>query len=489
MAEMYYYNGVLLPEIPADVLAENPYVWMKYSASSGNHMFFASPAPWQITFGGRFKSSASILFAYKNVPGSDTWQFAYEGDTGEFDAVGFIWTSHDTAQKDNPALISYPAMKAYRAVDVFTPDTAAISKERMIGIADQARRLGNVKGELTPEQIQDALEGSLKGYANGTKWENSNLKETKAYFFIKANGLWVFGSNDDTGIYYSADGKTWVQSNITAGNIWKAAYGNGMWICGGSGTGIYYSADGKTWTKSSITTGNVNSCCYYDGRFVACVGHYIHYSADGKTWTNTNTRGTSLAHGGGILMCCSGSYGLRYSRDGISWTLTNITGGNAVCAAVYADGIWVGYSTGYNGLGIYYSVNGKTWTLSNITNNGCNSIAYGNGVWAAAMCNYNSSGAGSHAGIYYSTDGKTWSQSNITKNVGTEIRYADGIWLCVTNSSAESLLYSIDGKTWNPVANNPKLANGHIANHDGMWVGCASSNKGIKYSAVWEPTA
>lgn len=158
MADKYYYNGVLLPEIPADVLAENPYVWMKYSASSGNHMFFASPAPWQITSGGRFKSSASILFAYKNVPGSDTWQFAYEGDTGEFDAVGFIWTSHDTAQKDNPALISYPAMKAYRAVEVFTPDTVAISKERMIGIADQARRLGNVEGELTPEQIQSSLE-------------------------------------------------------------------------------------------------------------------------------------------------------------------------------------------------------------------------------------------------------------------------------------------------------------------------------------------
>ena len=34
-----------------------------------------------------------------------------------------------------------------------------ISGERLKGFADQARRLGEVTGELTPEQIEDTLSG------------------------------------------------------------------------------------------------------------------------------------------------------------------------------------------------------------------------------------------------------------------------------------------------------------------------------------------
>lgn len=38
-----------------------------------------------------------------------------------------------------------------------------ISRERMEGFADQARRLGEVTGELTPEQIEDTLSGVEAG--------------------------------------------------------------------------------------------------------------------------------------------------------------------------------------------------------------------------------------------------------------------------------------------------------------------------------------
>ena len=38
-----------------------------------------------------------------------------------------------------------------------------ISGERLKGFADQARRLGNVTGELTPEQIEDTLSGVTAG--------------------------------------------------------------------------------------------------------------------------------------------------------------------------------------------------------------------------------------------------------------------------------------------------------------------------------------
>lgn len=38
-----------------------------------------------------------------------------------------------------------------------------ISRERLKGFADQARRLGEVTGELTPEQIEDTLSGVEAG--------------------------------------------------------------------------------------------------------------------------------------------------------------------------------------------------------------------------------------------------------------------------------------------------------------------------------------
>lgn len=38
-----------------------------------------------------------------------------------------------------------------------------ISGERMKGFADQARRLGGVSGELTPEQIEETLAGVTGG--------------------------------------------------------------------------------------------------------------------------------------------------------------------------------------------------------------------------------------------------------------------------------------------------------------------------------------
>lgn len=42
-------------------------------------------------------------------------------------------------------------------------DYFKISRERLKGFADQARRLGEVTGELTPEQIEDTLSGVEAG--------------------------------------------------------------------------------------------------------------------------------------------------------------------------------------------------------------------------------------------------------------------------------------------------------------------------------------
>lgn len=44
----YYYNGVLLPEIPVDVLTEYPYAWIRNNTLSGYYDLLLSQTPWYL---------------------------------------------------------------------------------------------------------------------------------------------------------------------------------------------------------------------------------------------------------------------------------------------------------------------------------------------------------------------------------------------------------------------------------------------------------
>ena len=102
----------------------------------------------------------------------------------------------------------------------------------------------------------------------GKVWRKSNI--TSGYFLAVtcANGLWVAGSNSNSGLYYSEDGKVWTKSNITSGSFNNVSYANGLWVAGGSS--LYYSEDGKVWTQSNITSGGFNAVSYANSRWVAC---------------------------------------------------------------------------------------------------------------------------------------------------------------------------------------------------------------------------
>ena len=42
----YYYNGVLLPELPVDALAQYPYAWLRDNTTSGYYDLLMSSSPW-----------------------------------------------------------------------------------------------------------------------------------------------------------------------------------------------------------------------------------------------------------------------------------------------------------------------------------------------------------------------------------------------------------------------------------------------------------
>lgn len=158
MAEQYSYNGALMPEIPADVLNVYPYAWCSVTDSSYKYSFVADK-PWYVSEG-MCRSEGNIQ--WRRADGEE-WLLVETTVNTAFDLALYpvVWSNTDIANhSEETGIMYFLGMKAYRAVDIFAPDTFAVSKERMRGLADQARRLGKIRGGLlTPGQIEEVLKG------------------------------------------------------------------------------------------------------------------------------------------------------------------------------------------------------------------------------------------------------------------------------------------------------------------------------------------
>ena len=325
------------------------------------------------------------------------------------------------------------------------------------------------------------------GFPNGMEWTQSNITSGNFNTVYNANGLWVAGSSNNKGLYYSTDGKTWTQSNITSGYFGTVYNGNGMWVAGSSsnsnGKGLYYSTDGKTWTQSNITQYTFDTVYNSNGLWVAgCSSHGLYYSTNGKNWTRSNITSVSIYtvyNGNGMWVAgstgTSTTNGLYYSTDGKNWTQSNITSGKYI--SVYnANGLWV-TSDWYGDNGLMYSTDGKTWKQSNLTSGKCEGVYNANGLWVA--------GSSNNKGLYYSTDGKNWTQSNITSGCFQSIYNASGIWVASDWHGVKGILYSTDGKNWT----QSNITSGKyisVYNANGIWVAGGWGDNGICYSVSWE---
>ena len=79
----YYYNGVLLPEIPADVLASYPYAWIRDDGTNGKYDLVVAPNIWYYA-GSTLNKSVSGTYPYYSIPKAsyleyDAW--AYNADS------------------------------------------------------------------------------------------------------------------------------------------------------------------------------------------------------------------------------------------------------------------------------------------------------------------------------------------------------------------------------------------------------------------------
>ena len=90
----YYYNGVLLPEIPADVLAEYPYAWISLGDDGATYNLNLSPSRWFWT--GQYVQGQTPKW-YKATAESDSFTlFASYTNTRNFGIYkGVVWSNFD----------------------------------------------------------------------------------------------------------------------------------------------------------------------------------------------------------------------------------------------------------------------------------------------------------------------------------------------------------------------------------------------------------
>ena len=91
----YYYNGVLLPELPADMLAQYPYAWIRLSSDRTTYDLILSPYTWY--YSDKLITQNSTYVWYTATIEASGWVYKTTyTDTGDFNlGGGLLWSNHD----------------------------------------------------------------------------------------------------------------------------------------------------------------------------------------------------------------------------------------------------------------------------------------------------------------------------------------------------------------------------------------------------------
>ena len=94
-APKYSYNGVVLPEIPADVLAQYPYAWIRLNSDGNTYDLILSPYTWY--YSNNLLTQNSTYVWYTSTASTTEWTYKTSyTDDGSFNlGSGLVWSNHD----------------------------------------------------------------------------------------------------------------------------------------------------------------------------------------------------------------------------------------------------------------------------------------------------------------------------------------------------------------------------------------------------------
>lgn len=170
----FYYNGVLLPEIPSDVLAEYPYCLILLVADGIKFRLMFGTETWYVNQE-RIYIKPSTYVIYQTTLESDSWVYetTYTDEGNYSVANGIKWSNHDIPNGSSTSVYIY-----LKGTDPVPEDCDyyQIKSSTLTSFADQARRLnGGTTDLLTPSQMLEIFESTEVGGSSG-----GSIFETKA---------------------------------------------------------------------------------------------------------------------------------------------------------------------------------------------------------------------------------------------------------------------------------------------------------------------
>ena len=167
MAKCHYIShGVLLPEIPQDVLAEYPYCWIRKDGDNSKYNLVFSKTKWYYNNGLSKGTSDNIPYYSITFSECDT---AEEWTNVEYSANSFgisatrtvIWSNHDipNGSATSTSIYFHRSEPILKSVDT----KYVIGDTTLTAFADQARRISGETEELSIEQMITIFSNASEG--------------------------------------------------------------------------------------------------------------------------------------------------------------------------------------------------------------------------------------------------------------------------------------------------------------------------------------
>lgn len=156
----FYYNDVLLPEIPSDVLAEYPYCWFRLDSDGVTYDLICGKYIWYYNSPNLYTTSSKYVW-YTANSSSDIWSYKTSyTDNGSFGLDnGLKWSNHNIPNGSATATDIYfygsEPIPEFPEVEPYYQ----IKGDTLTSFADQARRISGEEGTLTTAQMLEIFEG------------------------------------------------------------------------------------------------------------------------------------------------------------------------------------------------------------------------------------------------------------------------------------------------------------------------------------------
>ena len=204
----FYYNGILLPEIPTEHLSTNPYAWIRKNQSTGYYDLALSNDRWYYSSSAVYPANSDVIYWYRipleGYESYNEWVFKEE-TTGEFDVDAnrtLLWCNDDISDG------SLTSKNVYLA-----GSCAILENARLILVEKIEAETGTLTGSAIVSDRADSSGNIVVDYIQASTAGTLTLNFTvpKSDYYVIRMSFTHSGTRD---FKYILNGKTYLQSVV-----------------------------------------------------------------------------------------------------------------------------------------------------------------------------------------------------------------------------------------------------------------------------------